>query len=278
MSHFLNIEMMRISPDMSKTSARRGQSKVLYIIPGTEMEGEEIERRKRVLNSMASPNFSVDVSICKTGPPSIESYFDEYMSVPDTLRFAVRGEKEDYNALIIGCYGDPGLDAAREVVSIPVVGPGESSMLLACSLGDQFSILTVTDSVKKSMKKYAQRMGISERLASVRAIGIPVTEIGKRAKDAKHALAEEAKKAIREDGADVLILGCMSEGFLGVAEEMTREMKIPVLNPVSVSLKTAELLISCGLAHSRLAYLLPPKLQKVTSKSNFLSALESQKL
>ncbi len=244
--------------------------KILYAIPGTEMDAEEIERRRKVLNSFCGKEFTVDVRICRTGPPAIESYYDEFMSVPDTLRIIVQAEKQDYDSVIIGCFGDPGIDAARELVDIPIVGPGESSMLLACSLGDEFSILSILESVKKQLKKYAQKVGVGNRLASVRVIGVPVTEIGKKTKEVKQSLLGEAKKAISVDGADVLILGCMSEGFLGIAEEMMQELRIPVINPVSVAVKTAELFVSCGLTHSRLAYLNPPSLRSIKMNNTLL--------
>ena len=63
------------------------------------------------------------------------------------MRRAVELEQEGYDALILGCYGDPGIDGIRELISIPMVGPGEATALMAASLGHRFSIITVTASI-----------------------------------------------------------------------------------------------------------------------------------
>ena len=74
----------------------------------------------------------------------------------------------------IGCYGDPGLDAFRELIAIPIVGPGEATALVAASLGHRFSVITVTDSVVAFTERQIWNSGVGEKLASVRAVNIPV--------------------------------------------------------------------------------------------------------
>ncbi len=68
------------------------------------------------------------------------------------------------------------------------------------------------------------------------------------------------RKAIAEDRADTLLLGCMSMGFLEIAEAAAPELGVPVLNPGKVALKMAEATVGAGLTHSRRAYMTPPKL------------------
>ena len=73
------------------------------------------------------------------------------------------------------------------------------------------------------------------------------------------AFVEEGKKAIRDDGVNVLIPGCMSMAFQGIAEDAQKELGVPVLNPAAVALKLAELYVSLGLSHNKRAYPYPPK-------------------
>jgi len=238
--------------------------KVLYILPGslskTELGTREIERRRAVLRRLAAPGTEVDVVDVPDGPSSIESAYEEYLSVPGTLARVQQAARAGYAGAIIGCFGDPGLDAARELVEMPVVGPAEASMLMACTLGHRFSVVTVLESVVPSLRHLARRVGVGEKLASVRAVDIPVLDL---AKDREHSIGRMialGRRAVDEDGADALALGCMSMGFLEAHQTIAAACGVPVVNPVSAALKLLEALIGAGLAHSKRAYPMPPKL------------------
>jgi allantoin racemase len=228
---------------------------------GPEPEGSaELNRRVSLLRQYAAPGTEVAIGDVQAGPYSIESVYEEYLSIPATVRRAVALEEEGWDALILGCYGDPGLDAFRELVSIPVVGPGEATALVAASLGHRFAIITVTKSVIIPMERQIRNVGVGDKLASVRAVDIPVLRLNHDREHTKEAILAEGHRAISDDRADTIILGCMSMGFLGIAEELAAMLGVPVLDPSRVSLKYAEALVGAGLSHSRLAYMLPPKL------------------
>ena len=237
--------------------------KILYVVPGTmsktHLGSEELERRKSILQSHAGKDVVVDITDIEKGPSSIESAYEEYLSVPETVRKAIQAEKDGYDGMILGCFGDPGLDAIREKVKIPVVGPGETSMAVASMLGHKFSIVTVMDSVVPSLEKLARVAGLEGKLASVRSINIPVLELGRDFEVTKIEMIEEAKKAMENDRADVIVLGCMSMSFMGVSDEMQEALGIPVVNPALISLKVLEGLIQTHLTHSKKAYPFPPK-------------------
>ena len=125
--------------------------RIAYVVPGPMSKGPmgaaEVRRREGLLNDWAFEGTKVEVRDVPTGPTSIESAYEEALSIPSTLDMIMQCENEGYDAAIIGCFGDPGLEAARELVSMPVVGPCESSMLLAASLGHKYSVLTIFDSL-----------------------------------------------------------------------------------------------------------------------------------
>jgi allantoin racemase len=104
-------------------------------------------------------------------------------------------------------------------------------------------------------------MGVADQFASVRSIGMSVLDLARDRDGVLERVAEVGRAAAREDGADVLVLGCMSMGFLGVTDEVQKRIDIPVVNPVMAALKTAEMVGAMGLGHSRLAYPVPPKLE-----------------
>lgn len=245
--------------------------KILYLIPGpmgrTPAGKVEVARRGRLLQQYAAPGTEVGIDDVPEGPASIESMYEEYLSIPATVRRAVELEEAGWDALILGCYGDPGLDAFRELLSIPIIGPGEATAFMAASLGHRFSIITITDSVIAMTERQIRNTGVGEKLASVRAVNIPVLELHHDRERTIEATIEAGRMAITQDRADTLILGCMSMGFLEVAEAAAPELGVPVLNPGKTALKFAEATVGAGLTHSRRAYMSPPKLALGHAKS-----------
>lgn len=195
------------------------------------------------------------------GPASIECELDKAICVPDFLRKAQQAEARGYDAIISNCFCDPAVKPARELLSIPVVGPAESSMHLAASLGQRFSVVTVLPNVVPAIEELAEEYGLERKLASVRYVNIPVLELAERSRliDALH---REMLVAIREDQAHVLVVGCT--GMMAVAKELRRRLnrdgyEVPVVDPVGTSVKFAEALVSMGLKQSRLTAMPPPK-------------------
>jgi allantoin racemase len=236
-------------------------TRILYLIPGPLSLGrgpEELERRREMLQSWASPGVEVGIAESMDGPPSIESAYDEYRSIPAALDAAAEAQAEGWDAIILGCFGDPGLDGFREIVDVPVIGPCESSMHVAATLGHRFGMVTVLDSVVSMLHRLARIAALDARVASVVSCDIPVLELGD---ESYEAVVEACERAIAE-GADTLVLGCMSMAFLGVAERLSAQLGVPVINPARTSLRMAELLTGTGLTHSRLAFRVPPKLAR----------------
>lgn len=193
-------------------------------------------------------------SILESGPPSIESEYDEAFAVPATIAEAIKAERAGADVVIIDCMADPGVKAAREMLSVPVLGPGETSMHLAAMLGQRFGYVTVLNSVKPMVRNLARLCGVQERLTSLKAVDIPVLELESRIGEAKQRLGECALEAVEQDDADVVILGCT--GFLGCASAIgtylaERGHRIPVIDPIPATVCIAEGIVRAGLTHSK---------------------------
>jgi allantoin racemase len=156
--------------------------------------------------------------------------------------------------VILGGYFDPYLDAARELASIPIIGPGVTSMLFAASLCRRFSIVTMMHTAIPILFQRIKEYGFDAKLASIRSVQIPVTTVNQNKRCAEQALLQEYKYARSEDGAEAVIPGNMSLAFLQCHREHAVKVGIPVLDPVSLSVKMAELFISLELTHSKCAY------------------------
>lgn len=214
--------------------------------------------RQAALQRFVSADVTVEARRPEGGPASIESMWEEYLHVPPLMELAVELEREGFDAIVPGCFGDPGLDGVRELVRIPVVGPGASSMLVAAGLGHRFGIVTVLESIIRPLENLAKLAGVADKLASVRQIGIPVLELNSDRDATFDRLVRTSRRSIDEDGADVLVLGCGTLSFR--AAELQDIVGVPVINPLQVALRTAEMLVACGLSHSKRSYPVPPKL------------------
>ena len=206
------------------------------------------------------PDLTITHSLIDRGPASIESEFDEALSVPDTIRKAIDAEHRGANAIIIDCMGDPGLHACREVVTIPVVGPSQTAMHVASLLGHRFSFITVLDRLRAMVGNLVASYGLTATYASFRAVDIPVLDIGHDLGLLKTALAREAIAAVQQDGADVIVLGCT--GFLGCASAMRSQLveagcDVPVIDPIPLAVQMADALVKSGLSHSKRTYPAP---------------------
>jgi allantoin racemase len=225
----------------------------------TVLGAAEVARRRDFLRARAARGVDVEVRSLDDGPVSIESEYEEALVVPELTRRVRRAAAEGFAAVIIGCFSDPGLGALRELVSIPVVGPGMSAIHLALQVGDRVAILSPLEASRPRVARHVAALGFASRLAAVRGIGLSVLDVARDREGVLDRIAEIGRAVVRDHGADVLALGCMSMGFLGVAEDLEKRLEIPVVNPVGAALKTAEMLVALGLTHSRLAYPTPPK-------------------
>lgn len=232
--------------------------KIKVIIPITSDVFDEEVRRE--FSTYAGPGVEFDVQHLDYGPASIESEYDEALAVPDILNKVQEAAEEGFDGVIIDCFGDPGVKAAREMVDIPVCGGFEPAMLLAAGLGQHLGIVTVLPNVLPMIEDLARKLGLMNKLVSIRYVNIPVLELGDRTK-LEDALYRESLKAITEDRAHVLILGCT--GMMGMAKNLHNRLKeagydVPVIDPAFAAVKVMESYIAMGVKHSRLTYMVPP--------------------
>lgn len=225
----------------------------------SEVGMAEVERRQAKLRDWAGPGVTAEVGLPKSGPGAVESRTDAALTVPELLRNVIEAEHDGYDAVIVSCFSDPGMDAARELVRIPVVGSGICAMHVAGLLGGRFSIMAPGKGGGSKAYENPRKYGFSDSHASTRGVGLSVMDLAKDRDGALARIAEVGRRAIEEDGADTLILGCMSMAFHDVTDELSERIGAPVINPVPVSLGIAENLVRCGLSQSRIAYPAPPR-------------------
>lgn len=193
-------------------------------------------------------------------PPKLEAHESLTalsFTVPELIENALKAEEERVDGILVDCMADPGVEVLRETVSIPVLGPGHTSMHVAALLGKRFSLLVTTDFSARYFYDYARRIGLDTRLASCRPVDVPPEEIETDPEATFKALAATAKQALSQDGADTLVLCCT--GFTPFSKRLKDElnamrMSAPLIDPFAVTINTLAMLIQTGLSQSRTAF------------------------
>ncbi|SIS17310.1 aspartate/glutamate racemase family protein [Natronorubrum thiooxidans] len=218
--------------------------KIKAINPNTTLE--MTENIGTVANKYTSDETEVVAVSPERGPISIESYYDDYLAVPGLLDEILKAEEgdEEYDAFVNSCWGDPGLDACREVTDKPVVGIAEGSMYVANMLGANFSVATILPRARDFIEEAVRKTGLEDHCASVRCTDLTVVETEDTRDAAAEALLEASWQAIEEDGAEVICLGCAGMG--GLDEPLEAELPVPVIDSVGAGAVLAEALVKLG--------------------------------
>lgn len=205
--------------------------------------------------AVAGPGVTVEAVSPATGPVSIESHFDDAMSVPGVLAEVAAGERGGADAYVIACFGDPGLLAAREVAAGPVIGIAEAAMRSAAYLGRGFSVVTTLQRTVGHTYDLARAYGLERQCRGVHATGIPVVEL-ETDPEAYATVLGAARAALDADGSDVIVLGCA--GMADLCARLQRDLGVPVVDGVAAATLMARSLVELGLATSTLDEFAPP--------------------
>jgi allantoin racemase len=182
------------------------------------------------------------------GPASIEGYYDEAFALPGLLKEIGRSECEGADAAVIACFDDTGLDAARAMVRIPVIGICEAAMATAAFIAKRFTVVTTLERSRVPIEELAHRYGMAGR-ARIRAANIPVLSLEDPDSGARDRLRNEIVRAIADDNAEAIVLGCA--GMADLAHALSLEFGLPVIDGVGAAVKQAEALVALRLSTSK---------------------------
>ncbi len=206
--------------------------------------------------AVAGPGVRVDAVNPASGPVSLESHYDDAIATPHLLAEIAAGQARGYDGYVIACFGDPGLFAARELVSGPVVGIAEAAMRTAAYLGRSFSVVTTLSRVIGHTWDIARAYGTAELCAGIHACEIPVVEL-ETEPEARTVITEVCRDALASDGSEVIVLGCA--GMADLCAAISAELGVPVVDGVAAATAEVEKLVRLGLSTSKVgAFALPP--------------------
>ncbi len=198
----------------------------------------------RAAAAVAAPGTVVEAVTPTTGPASIESHYEEALAVPGLLEQVALGERDGVDAYVVACFGDPGIDAARELATGPVIGIAEAGYHAAAMLGRRFGVVTTLARTTGRARELADRYGFGSLVTEVRACEVPVLALHDPASGARELVVEECR-AVLAGGADAVVLGCA--GMADFCAEVSRAVGAPVVDGVAAATVLAESLVRLGL-------------------------------
>lgn len=215
------------------------QSKILWVNPlGID---DHDQAMSDYMGTIKSAGTSIDTMSFQmsASPNHLEYRTYEALIVGDTIRAARHAAQSNYDAMVIGCFYDPGLEDAREISGDTiVVAPCQASVQIAANLCNRFSVIVGRDKWIEQMSERVHTYGYGSRLASMRSIDIGAYHLQDDCELTINRILDAGRKAIEEDKAEALILGCTCN--FGLFEAVQEELGVPVIDPICASLKTAE--------------------------------------
>jgi allantoin racemase len=219
--------------------------RILLVNPNTT--NTMTEKAAIAARAVAASGTDIIATTSRMGPVSIEGHYDGALAIPGLLS-ELKEKAGGYDAAIIACFDDTGLDAARSFADVPVLGLCESAVATAGFLAQRFTVVTTLERSRVLIDNLVRRYGMGGR-ARVRASDIPVLELENPASGAIGKLRAEIERALAEDGAEAIVLGCA--GMTDLARELQDIYGVPVVDGVAAAVKQAEALVSLGLSTSK---------------------------
>ena len=229
--------------------------RIKFIIPFPFDDEGIANRAAQIPDEILGPDTEVECVPVRNSATLVDSYYEDLVFDMYIAEAGLRAEEEGYDAVVMDTVSDSGLWALRSRLTIPVIGPGLVSYAVAIMLGKRFSIITMWDKWTHLYEKNFALYDLRNKCASVRAVNIPpdveALFAGKE-QEMFERLTEEGRRAIEEDGADVLLLGSTTMHQAGAY--MAENLPAPVVNPGPVAIAMAEMFVRLGLSHSKVAY------------------------
>ncbi|HEY1419919.1 MAG TPA: aspartate/glutamate racemase family protein [Candidatus Dormibacteraeota bacterium] len=242
---------------------------LLYIlVDDLHPSPEEVQRLTSGGLAAVGPDSTFTVQPIDFGPLHYyESAVGLAMAVPGVLH-KILTEQHRFDAALLGCFGDPGLRAARTVATIPVIGAAEAATALAQLVAQRYGVVTIVDSQVPELEAYLSSLEVRHRCVGINAIGLQYYELVADPEVTLNLLATAASKLL-EKGAEAILLGCMSFGFHPFASRLQELIGVPVIDPLRAGVAAARAMLTMGVLPS------PRNLPPIDDSSHLMRYLAS---
>ena len=203
----------------------------------------------RAAQAVASPNTKILAVQPEFGPVSIEGFYDETIAAAGVAARVRAADAQDIQGLALACFGDPGLDAAREALSCPVLGIAEAAFHAAAMVSSGFSIVTTMTRTCVIAEHLVVKYGFERQCRGVHGTDVPVLALEDAGDALQQQLFAACLEALHKDRSDAIVLGCA--GMAPLCDALQRQLGVPVIDGVAAAVKLLEALHGLGLQTSK---------------------------
>lgn len=214
-------------------------ARLLLINPNTS--ASVTERIAVAARTAAAPGTTLRCLTAPHGVPYIATRAEAVIGARVALEMLAE-HHAGCDAAVIAAFGDPGLGGARELFPMPVIGLAEAAMLTACMLGRRFAIVSFATALGPWYQECVEYHGLTGRLAAIRLLDGAFQSIGDVQGEKEALLVDLANAAVRENGADVIVLA--GAPLAGLAPLVAERIPVPVVDGVAAAVKQAEALVA----------------------------------
>lgn len=227
--------------------------KILIINPDYGITKEEMSLRLQILKQYVAPDTILDMVCPQNSHVEINSALDVVLAGAEIVDLAIRAQNDGFDAVVMYCFSDPVIDACREALCIPVIGGAQAACLSVLNVCRSFDVILAEKLRIPEKKLFLNTLGIdSIRINDIAAIELNGVSVWKDRDAALKKLVECGKKMLVQNQTEAIVLGCLS--FLGMAEPLSRELGIPVIDPAVCAVSTAESIVRQHLFTSKVSY------------------------
>jgi len=205
----------------------------------------------------AGPGTEITAVQPRFGPASIEGHYDEAFAAAGVAEMVRLSGGPGIDAIVIACFGDPGLDAAREASEAPVLGIAEAAFHAASFLATGFSVVTTLTRTCVIAERLVQRYGFERSCRGIHGTDIPVLALEAGGEELLARIEATARAALARDRSEAIVLGCA--GMASLCRELQQRLGVPVIDGVAVAVKFAEGLVALGLKTAKTGDYAPPR-------------------
>ena len=225
-----------------------------------EYPPEEGERRRRAVTQCASPGTEIVFDVIKaTFFRRSNSQVNSLSAGPLVASVAVRAEASGFDAVVPFGTLDAGVELARNLVRIPVVGAGQSVLHLGAQLSNRLGVIAYEEKSIPFMRKQMHAWRVADSVVGIRSVEIPLPESTKSRDSMRKRFIEAGRDLIDKDDAEIIVpMGVTMVPVQFSSQEFQTELGVPVMDALKSSIQTAEIMVRMGLAHSMRTYPRPP--------------------
>ena len=216
--------------------------KILLINPNISENVTELIRLEAVRGSL--PGTEIVTETAEFGVAYIETRAEAVIGAHAVLQIAAVHAGE-VDAVIVAAYGDPGVNALKEMLDVPVVGLTEATIAEAHLYGGRFSLVGISQRIGIWYEEVIQAYGLRDRMASYRGLDSAFSNVGLVQQERRELLLRLCLECVEKDGADSIILS--GAPLAGLAREISDQVPVPLIDGVGSAMRAAQSLATVGL-------------------------------